>query len=418
MFLLNLFFKKLIQHGTLTIEEPNGRCHIYEGPHPGGRSGIRLLDNSIAGQMARSPRLEVPQAYVDGRLEITEGTLYDFLELCAINIELMDEQMQGSLLRWIMDSLTNFQHHNPLARAQKNVAHHYDLSGELFDLFLDTDRQYSCAYFQDPADDIETAQKQKKRHLAAKLLLEPGQEVLDIGCGWGGLALYLASVADVKVTGLTLSTEQHAVATRRAEEAGLSDRVTFKLQDYRHENREYDRIVSVGMFEHVGNLHYREFFDKLRDLIKADGLALIHTIGRSDRPAPINPWMRKYIFPGSYLPSFSQIAPHLDRLGLWLTDMENLRLHYAETLRLWNQTFQEKRGHVAELYDEKFCRMWEIYLQGCETGFRHNRLTVFQMQIAKQIDAVPMTRDYISAFEQRYPLLDTVMPPAADWASK
>lgn len=418
MFMLKMFFNKLIQRGTLTIEDFDGHRHVFKGAEDGIHAAIRLKDSRVAADIARSPRLRLPEAYVDDRLEVTEGSLYDFLELCAINIELMDEQMQGSVLRWLMDSLTNIQHHNPLARAQKNVAHHYDLSGELFDLFLDSDRQYSCAYFQEDTTDIETAQKQKKRHLAAKLLLEPGQQVLDIGCGWGGLALYLASVCDVHVTGLTLSKEQHAVATRRAEEAGLADRVTFRLQDYRHETGQYDRIVSVGMFEHLGNLHYREFFDKIRDLLKPDGVSLIHTIGRSDRPAPINPWMRKYIFPGSYLPSFSQIAPQLDRLGLWLTDMESLRLHYAETLKLWNRAFQEKREQVAELYDEKFCRMWEIYLQGCETGFRHNRLTVFQMQITKQIDAVPITRDYISAYEQRYPLLDTVVPPAAEWASQ
>jgi len=411
---LNYFFRKLVRVGRLALIDHRGTRREFVGTIDGPKATIRLHDAGVPWAIARNPRLGVGEAYMDGRLTIEEGTLYDFLELASINVELYDEAHRGGLLDRIGDFLTNLQHYNPVGKAQQNVAHHYDLSDELFDLFLCSDRQYSCAYFNSPDDDIETAQLQKKRHLAAKLLLEPGQEVLDIGCGWGGLALYLAQIADVRVTGLTLSKEQHQVATRRAEKAGMADRVTFKLQDYRLEDKQYDRIVSVGMFEHVGNLHYDEFFKKLRDLLKPEGVALIHTIGRHDKPAPINPWMRKYIFPGAYLPSLGQLVPRIDKLGLWLTDFESLRLHYAETLRLWNAAFQQHRAEIAELYDERFCRMWEMYLQGCETGFRHNRLTVFQMQIARQIDSVPLTRDYMFDFERTHPLAEPLAPPRDD----
>jgi cyclopropane-fatty-acyl-phospholipid synthase len=280
------------------------------------------------------------------------------------------------------------------------VAHHYDLSDQLYELFLDKDRQYSCAYFHEWVDDLDTAQLDKKRHIAAKLIIRPGHKVLDIGSGWGGLALYLAGECGAEVTGLTLSVEQHKVATRRAAAAGLSDRVRFHLRDYREENGEYDRIVSVGMFEHVGINHYSQFFAKLKALLAADGVALLHSIGRMDGPGSTHPWIRKYIFPGGYAPALSEVVPVVERLRLWITDIEILRLHYAQTLRLWRRRFEHNRDRLRTIYDERFCRMWEMYLVGSEIAFRRAGHLVFQMQLAKAVDTVPQTRDYMLDWER------------------
>ena len=279
------------------------------------------------------------------------------------------------------------------------MAHHYDLSGRLYDLFLDKDKQYSCAYFEDENDGLEEAQHNKKRHIAAKLLLESDQKVLDIGCGWGGLALYLAREAGVEVTGLTLSREQHGAAEERAREAGLDNQVRFRLQDYREEAETYDRVVSVGMFEHVGATHYREFFGKLRRLLKEDGVALLHTIGRAGPPGATNAWLAKYIFPGGYTPALSEMMAAIEKEDLWVTDIEALRLHYAGTLRHWRERFAANRDEIRDLYDEKFCRMWEFYLTGCEQSFRRMDQLVFQIQIARRRDAVPLTRGYIERWE-------------------
>jgi cyclopropane-fatty-acyl-phospholipid synthase len=289
--------------------------------------------------------------------------------------------------------------YNPVPRARRNVAHHYDLSDQLYELFLDRDRQYSCAYFGSPEDDLDTAQESKKRHIAAKLLLRPGLKVLDIGSGWGGLALYLAGECGADVTGLTLSEEQHKVATRRAAAAGLSDRVRFHLRDYREETGRYDRIVSVGMFEHVGVNQYPTYFRRLSELLTADGVALLHSIGRMEGPGTTNPWIRKYIFPGGYSPALSEVVPEAERARLWITDIEILRLHYAETLRAWRRRFEHNRERICELYDERFCRMWEMYLVGAEIAFRRDGHLVFQMQLAKAVDTVPLTRDYMVAWE-------------------
>jgi cyclopropane-fatty-acyl-phospholipid synthase len=267
---------------------------------------------------------------------------------------------------------------------------------------LDSDRQYSCAYFCAPEDDLETAQLNKKRHIASKLLLRPGDKVLDIGCGWGGLALYLATECDVEVTGLTLSAEQHAVAECRAAAAGLSDRVHFHLRDYREEPGQYDRIVSVGMFEHVGVNHYDRFFAQLKSMLNPDGVALLHAIGRMDGPASTNPWIRKYIFPGGYSPALSEVTPAVERAKLWITDIEILRLHYGETLRAWRARFEQNRDRIRALYDERFCRMWDIYLTGSEIAFRRQSHIVFQMQMAKRVDAVPLTRDYMFDWEHAH----------------
>jgi cyclopropane-fatty-acyl-phospholipid synthase len=312
----------------------------------------------------------------------------------------LNDLMHRAFRRW--------QQYNPIPRAHRNVAHHYDLSGTLYDLFLDADRQYSCAYFPTPGIPIEAAQANKKRHIASKLLLKPGQKVLDIGSGWGGLALYLARECDVEVTGLTLSSEQLKVAQHRAAAAGLAERVRFELCDYRVHQGSYDRIVSVGMFEHVGVPHYRDFFATVKRLLTPDGVALLHSIGRMDGPYVTNPWMRKYIFPGGYSPALSEVVPVVEQAKVWITDIEILRLHYAETLKAWRQRFNANRERIRALYDERFCRMWEFYLAASEVAFRQQGHIVFQMQLSKSIDAVPLTRDYMFDWERSHRV------PAAD----
>ena len=290
---------------------------------------------------------------------------------------------------------------NPAGRARRNVAHHYDLNGRLYSLFLDRDRQYSCAYFPRGDETIDEAQVAKKRHIAAKLLLNrPGLTVLDIGCGWGGLALTLARDYGARVTGITLSTEQLAEAQARARAEGLEDRVTFELIDYRAMHRSFDRIVSVGMFEHVGVGHYRQFFEVLKRCLAPDGVALLHAIGRSDGPSSTNPWIAKYIFPGGYCPSLSEVFPAIEKTGLVATDMEILRLHYAETLRHWRRRFVANRDAIASIYDERFCRMWEFYLSGCELAFRREHHMVFQIQLTREQTAAPLTRDYVTDAER------------------
>jgi len=284
---------------------------------------------------------------------------------------------------------------NSAHRAKQNVAHHYDLDNRLYALFLDADWQYSCAYFERAGQELEEAQLAKKRHIAAKLLIEPSHRVLDIGSGWGGLALYLAQQCGANVTGITLSEEQLELACQRSQSEQLASRVEFRLQDYRSVSEHYDRIVSVGMFEHVGAAYYNSFFERARDLLTDDGVMLLHTIGRSDGPGSSNAWIAKYIFPGGYVPALSEMSPAIERSGLIVTDIEILRLHYAETLRAWRDRFLARWADAAQIYDERFCRLWEFYLSACEAGFRHCGLVVFQIQLAKHQNAVPLTRDYI-----------------------
>jgi cyclopropane-fatty-acyl-phospholipid synthase len=297
---------------------------------------------------------------------------------------------------------------NPAGRSARNVQHHYDIDHRLYATFLDRDMQYSCAYFRRGDETIDEAQENKRRHIASKLLLRPGMRVLDIGSGWGGLALHLAKEFDVHVTGLTLSKDQFETSVRRAEAAGLAQRVTFKMLDYRQETGTYDRIVSVGMFEHVGKPQFSAFFRQLRRLLADDGVALVHSIAKMWDPGPINRWMEKYIFPGSYLPALSELAPVMERFQLWLTDLETWRIHYARTLEAWNERFQANREQIRSMFDERFCRMWELYLLGCREAFLHQELCVFQLQLAKRIDAVPLTRDYLyeaaDAGEGRMPI--------------
>jgi len=382
-----------VEAGSLTIIDADGAERRFEGVADGPRSRIRLHDETLLRRILMKPDLYLGEGYMEGTLTIEEGSLYDFLEFCGIN--LTGRAIDPKLAAVFRKS----QQQNVIGKAQANVAHHYDLSGALYDLFLDEDRQYSCAYFETPDDTLEAAQANKKRHLAAKLLLEPGMRVLDIGSGWGGLALYLAEIADVEVVGVTLSKEQLAISEARAKAAGLDGRVSFKLLDYREDDGRYDRIVSVGMFEHVGMGHYDEFFEKTRALLNERGVALIHSIGRKDPPGMTNAFLTKYIFPGGYSPSLSETIAAVERAGLWITDIEILRLHYAETLKEWNRRFQANRDKAAKLFDERFCRMWEFYLQSCEVGFRRMGWMNFQMQLARDVEAVPLSRDYIAAFE-------------------
>ena len=391
---------RVIKAGELTIHRGNGEAAVFKGSKPGPAIAVRVHDRATELRLFLNPKIALGEAFMDGRLTVENGDIYDFLELCQMNLGWGpgDHWLQR-LLRRARRLSRRIAQRNPIGKAQRNVAHHYDLSGMLYDMFLDNDRQYSCAYYMSDNDGLERAQDRKKRHIGAKLLMQPGHKVLDIGSGWGGLSLYLAQTCDADVTGVTLSDEQCKVSQKRAAKAGLSDRVRFRLQDYRNETQKYERIVSVGMFEHVGVGHYPEFFEKVSDLLTDDGVALLHTIGRADGPGSTNPWLAKYIFPGVYAPALSEIVPVIEKVGLCITDIEVLRLHYAQTLRDWRQRFNANRDKVCDIYDERFCRMWDFYLAGCETAFRFGGYVNFQIQLAKKQDAVPLTRDYIAQWE-------------------
>lgn len=392
LFPLDRLLDRLITTGAITVIDTDGSSRTFGRPDAGPSVTLKIHDPSFIRRFALRPGLVVGEGYMNGDYTIEEGTLRDTFEIVLSSPNWREPSgfLSSSVLR-----AAKLLQRNDGDRAAKNVRHHYDIDHALYETFLDEDMQYSCAYWRDGVDNLEQAQVDKKKHIARKLQLEPGMRVLDIGCGWGGMALYLAREHDVTVTGVTLSTDQYETALRRAQKEGLTDRVTFKLLDYRDEPASYDRIVSVGMFEHVGRRNFAEFFEHLDRLLSPDGVALLHTIGRAAPPAPINEWMRQYIFPGSYLPSLSEIAPLLERRGLWLTDFEMLRLHYAKTLAAWSERFQAHRSEIAERFDERFCRMWEYYLQLCESAFRHRSLVVFQLQIAKDIETLPITRDYM-----------------------
>jgi cyclopropane-fatty-acyl-phospholipid synthase len=401
MMLAAHFLRYLVRIGTLTVIDAHGRTHRFVGsPEPAVT--MRLHDPALHYRLLFKPDLAVGEAYMDGTLTVEDGTIYALLDLACRNVATMDSYPLQRLQEALKRVFRRLHTYNPIGRAQRNVAHHYDLSDTLYDLFLDKDRQYSCAYFVTDNDSLDVAQDNKKLHLAAKLRLEPGQKLLDIGSGWGGLALYLARLAGIDATGVTLSVEQQKVASERARAAGLADKVRFHLRDYREENGKFDRIVSVGMFEHVGTQHYRTFFTKVRELLSDDGVMLLHSIGRMTPPGSTNPWLRKYIFPGGYTPALSEVFAAVEKAGLWVLDVEVLRLHYASTLREWRRRFDANRDKVRALYDDRFCRMWDFYLAGCEVAFRHLGQMVFQMQLSKRQDAVPLTRDYISEFERAH----------------
>ena len=391
-------FSSFIRRGRLVVIGSDGFVQEF-GDGQGQAITARIHDSGTARRILLNPGLEMGEAYMDGRLTFDTGDIYDFLDLGLSNLGWQAAGPIGRLQYKFATLARRFRQHNPLGIARRNVAHHYDLSGELYELFLDSDRQYSCAYYQSPEDGLDQAQEQKKRHIAAKLLIRRGDRVLDIGSGWGGMALYLARECGADVTGVTLSEQQHAVSERRAAEAD-TQRVRFRLQDYREETATYDRIVSVGMLEHVGVNHYGEYFRKIADLLADDGVALVHTIGRAEGPGATNEWIRRYIFPGGYSPALSELLPAIERAELYVTDIEVLRLHYAETLKAWRQRFLANRAAVAKLYDERFCRMWEFYLAGSEATFRYSGHVNFQIQLSKRVDVVPLTRDYIADWER------------------
>ena len=406
MTLIEKLVGKIIRKGRLTIVTADGkRMHFGPGGEPS--LTVRLADRKTAFDIARNPRVGIGEAYMDGRLIVEDGTILDLLEL-ATSANPWEEASSGrkaigkgksKLKRW-------FRLPNRVRRARKNVAHHYDIGNDLYRLFLDDDLQYSCAYFTDPKNSLEQAQSDKKAHIAAKLALEPGQHVLDIGCGWGGTALYLNRVAGVRVTGVTLSQEQLKVARERAAAAGVSDQVKFELIDYRQVEGQFDRIVSIGMFEHVGAAHYDEFFAKCRDLLAPDGVMLLHTIGKLGRATAPDPFTDKYIFPGYHLPSLSQMSAATEKLRLITSDVETLRLHYAYTLRHWLERTRKSKKKIVALYDERFFRMWEFYLAGGVVAFESGSMCNYQLQYIRDRRALPITRDYMAEAEARYRELD------------
>ncbi|WP_448502742.1 class I SAM-dependent methyltransferase [Sphingomonas sp.] len=413
MTLIDRFLARAIQRGELTVTFPGGRAATYGRPDAElGHVAIRFDDARALRQMLADPSLGTAEAYMDGRLAIERGDIRDFLALATANNRW--EEGRGSLdasrLRRAIDNVRfRIDRVNMARRARRNVAHHYDLSDRLYDLFLDADRQYSCAYFADPADSLEQAQHAKKAHIAAKLAIEPGMRVLDIGCGWGGMALYLHRATGADVCGITLSQEQLKVARRRAEMAGVDAHVRFELIDYRHMTGTFDRIVSVGMFEHVGPAHYRTFFRQCRNLLSPDGVMLLHTIGRAGGPGVTDAFTAKYIFPGGYIPALSEIVRGHEGLRMHCTDIEVLRLHYAHTLAHWYDRVVAHRDAIVAMYDERFYRMWTYYLAGSEVSFRHGGLVNYQLQYARDRHALPLTRDYMVEHERE--LMRASAPP-------
>jgi cyclopropane-fatty-acyl-phospholipid synthase len=410
--MLRRLFGSIIKTGTLTLTLVGGRSMRFGSGKP--EIGIRFHDSRAALELATNPELKLGELYMDGRLTVENGDIAALLDFLIHNLSLSRPPGVVRMAQAWRRITRPIAQRNYSSRAQKNVAHHYDLSSQLYDLFLDWDHQYSCAYFSAPGETLDEAQIGKKRHIAAKLFLDrPDLSVLDIGSGWGGMALDLARDCGAKVLGVTLSQEQIALSRMRAQKAGLADRCRFELVDYRALNGTFDRIVSVGMFEHVGVPYYHAFFDKLRALLKDDGVSLLHFIGRSDGPGVTNSWIAKYIFPGGYTPALSEVLPIIERCGLIVTDIEVLRFHYAETLREWRRRFKAQWKTAAALYDERFCRMWEFYLAGAEAGFRRDGLAVYQIQMTKQIDTLPLTRDYMFEMERTMRFAGTQAMPRA-----
>jgi cyclopropane-fatty-acyl-phospholipid synthase len=398
---LDALLNGLITVGRLTVRWPNGSLRTYAGK-AGPEAALAIRSRGAVARLLWNPPLTVGECYMDGTLVPEDCSIHDVLDVLVSNAAASGRTHAVARWRSVLRVLKRrIDQYNRIAASRRNVAHHYDLNGRLYSLFLDRDRQYSCAYFPRGDETLEEAQLAKKRHIAAKLCLNrPGLSVLDIGCGWGGLALTLARDYGARVVGITLSTEQLAEARNRAIAEGLEDRVSFELCDYRLMDGNFDRIVSVGMFEHVGVGFYHRFFDTVARCLNPGGLALLHTIGRSDGPGSTNPWIAKYIFPGGYTPALSEVLPVIERSRLIATDVEVLRLHYAETLRHWRRRFAANRDAISSLYDERFCRMWEFYLSGAELSFRREGNVVFQIQLAHDQTAVPLTRDYIGASEQ------------------
>jgi cyclopropane-fatty-acyl-phospholipid synthase len=408
--LLRILLSQFIRRGNFQLTTARGSVLKF-GDGIGDLVAIRFTTLAAEIAILLDPELKFGECYMDGTLVVEQGAIADVLAL-VLNQTPDGMPPQWARPRWILRYLyRRLQQLNRPRRARRNVAHHYDLDGRLYSLFLDADRQYSCAYFENPNQSLDDAQLAKKRHLAAKLLLRNNQRVLDIGCGWGGLALYLTEFCGARPTGITLSQEQLARARGRAVDKGLNGRVEFRSQDYRDVSEVYDRIVSVGMFEHVGVGYYDRFFRKCAQLLAEDGVMVLHTIGRPEGPGVTNPWIAKYIFPGGYIPALSEVMPAIERAGLLVSDIEILRLHYAETLKAWRQRFLAHREEAVRIYDARFVRMWEFYLAASEMSFREQNMMVMQIQITKRQDTAPITRDYIAREEARLRALESAQRP-------
>ena len=396
--LLRFFLRQYIRRGTINFTTASG-MRFSCGDGTGEPVAARFVTAAAERRLLLDPELALGEIFMDGLLVMERGTIADLL---AVALDQPDMAPRWAKLQWWLRRLIRpIQQFNPRGRSRHNVAHHYDLDGRLYSLFLDADKQYSCAYFETPESTLDDAQLAKKRHLAAKLLIQHGQRVLDIGSGWGGMGLYLAEMTGADLTGVTLSTEQLQVANARAGEKQVSDSARFLLQDYRDIPGPFDRIVSVGMFEHVGVDHYDTFFRRCAELLTDDGVMMLHSIGRPEGPGITNPWIAKYIFPGGYIPALSEVLPAIERAGLLVSDIEILRLHYAETLKAWRERFMARREEAVRLYDERFARMWEFYLASSEMSFRKQNVMNFQIQITKRQNIVPLTRNYITEEEER-----------------
>ena len=389
------FLNKLFKHDGFVLEDYMSNEYVIGKPIKEKPIKIKLLNKNLGYKLLYSPDLYFGEAYTDGSLRIENGTLTDFLEIAFQNIGRREINTYSKIIKKIRGTyryLTNF---NKIVKSKQNVHHHYDISEKLYDLFLDEKRQYSCAYFKNENDTLEVAQKNKMNHIIKKLNIKPNQRVLDIGSGWGTLAIEIAQQTKASVTGITLSENQFEYSQNKAKELNLENQVQFKLVDYRQLNEKFDRVVSVGMFEHVGRKFYQTYFNYVQKFLNDDGVALIHTIGSVNPPRDPQPWITKYIVPGGYTPSLSEIARPIENSGLVLSDLEVLRMHYAHTLRNWKQRFLSKKENVLEMFDEKFLRMWEFYLASCEMVFKWGDQVVFQLQLTKKITSTPNTRDYI-----------------------
>ena len=394
--LLRFFLQQFIRRGAMNFTTASG-AKFSCGDGTGQPVSVRFLTTDAELRVLLNPELALGEVYMEGTFVVENGTIADALAILMDQPDIVPRW--AKLQWWLRYPVRHVRQFNPRSRSKDNVAHHYDLDGRLYSLFLDADKQYSCAYFETPDATLDDAQLAKKRHLAAKLLIEGGNRVLDIGCGWGGLSLYLAEMTGATVTGITLSTEQLQAANARAAEKNLSAK--FFLEDYRDVTGPFDRIVSVGMFEHVGVDFYETYFRRCAELLTDDGVMLLHSIGRSEGPDATNPWITKYIFPGGYIPALSEVIPAIERAGLLVCDTEILRLHYAETLKAWRQRFMARREEAVQLYDERFARMWEFYLACSEMSFRKQNMMNFQLQLTKRQGVVPMTRDYIGREEAK-----------------
>lgn len=412
MRLLDGLLRRAVRAGRLTVTGADGQVRRFGGEAPGPEVAIRFTAPAVEWRIVANPELAAAEAYMDGTLVVDEGSIHGLMELFFRNKRQFDLSPGQIFWRGMQRRLRRFHQHNALARARANVRSHYDIGEEVYRLFLDRDMQYSCAYFPDGDETLEQAQRKKKRHIAAKLMLRDGQRVFDIGCGWGGLALYLAHAADVEVLGVTLSERQLAVARRRAEALGVSDRVRFELMDYREVGGTFDRVVSVGMLEHVGVQFLGRYFLGVRDRLAPEGVALIHSISTKAPPGITSAFLRRYIFPGGYAPSLSEAVAAVELTGLWVLDCEIWRSHYGHTLAEWRRRFEANRERAAEVMDERFCRMWELYLSVCQCAFLQGPSNVFQLQLGRQREAVPVARDYLAAEAARLEAAE------AEWAER